>query len=124
MHDELSVVLRDHKARQNETRLKLVGTWNPLNLCFVNSAGNPIHKINFDRDVWKPVIEASKLPYINIHGLRHTFATHMISSGVDPTIVTDMLGDSTVAFTLQEYNSPDKEDQRKALSVFSTGANR
>lgn len=124
MHDELVPVLKEHKARQNEIRLKLGGTWNPLNLCFVNSAGNPIHKSNFYRDVWKPILETSKLPYINVHGLRHTFATHLIGSGVDPTIVRDMLGHSTVAFTLQEYNTPDQSDQRKALSLFSIGSSR
>lgn len=124
MHDELAPVLREHKARQNEIRLKLGSTWNPLNLCFTNTAGSPVHKSNFYRDVWKPILSDLNLPYINIHGLRHTFATHLIGSGVDPTIVRDLLGHSTVAFTLQEYNTPDQSDQRKALSLFSVGGSR
>lgn len=124
IHDELIPVLKEHKARQNEVRLQLEGTWNPLNLCFVNGAGNPIHKSNFHRDVWKPLLHDSDLPYINVHGLRHTFATHLIGSGVDPTVVRDMLGHSSVAFTLQEYNTPDHRDQRKALSFFSSRANQ
>lgn len=122
MHEELVPILREHKVRYNELRLQLGGTWNPLNLCFVTSVGSAINRSNFYRDVWKPLIQTAGVPYINPHGLRHTFATHLIGAGVDPTIVRDMLGHSTVAFTLQEYNTPDQDDQRKALSLLSIKA--
>jgi integrase len=49
-----------------------------------------------------------------------TTAMILIGAGVDPTVVRDILGHSTVAFTLQQYNTPDQSDQRRALAVFST----
>ena len=38
------------------------------------------------------------------HDLRHTFATLMLLAGVHPKIVSEMLGHSSVAFTLDVYS--------------------
>ena len=44
------------------------------------------------------------LPQIPLHGLRHTYATLALSSGINPRIVSGRLGHSTVAFTLDIYS--------------------
>jgi len=38
------------------------------------------------------------------HDLRHTFASLMLLAGIHPKIVSEMLGHSTVAFTLDVYS--------------------
>ncbi len=43
------------------------------------------------------------LPNIGVHGLRHSAAAWMISSGVSPKVVTQRLGHSHVSVTLQLY---------------------
>jgi len=40
------------------------------------------------------------LPTIGAHGLRHSSATMMISSGLSPKVVSQRLGHSSVAITL------------------------
>ena len=51
---------------------------------------------------YKFVIE-NNLPYISIHGLRHTNASIMISSGVPITTTAKRLGHSTSATTSRVY---------------------
>jgi hypothetical protein len=40
---------------------------------------------------------------MRFHDLRHTFASLMLLGGVHPKIVSEMLGHSSVAFTLDTY---------------------
>ena len=43
------------------------------------------------------------LPAIPLHGLRHTHASLALSLGINPRLVSERLGHSTVAFTLDVY---------------------
>jgi integrase len=52
----------------------------------------------FDRHV-----VAAGLPKIRLHDLRHTHATLMLAAGTPPKIVSERLGHTTVAFTLDTY---------------------
>ncbi len=40
---------------------------------------------------------------ITLHGLRHTHATLLLAAGVNPRVVSERLGHSSVAFTLDVY---------------------
>jgi len=44
------------------------------------------------------------LPSTRFHDLRHTFASLMLLAGIHPKIVSEMLGHSSVAFTLDTYS--------------------
>jgi integrase len=43
--------------------------------------------------------ERSRLPALTVHGLRHTWATLALTSGVPLKVVSDMLGHSSIAIT-------------------------
>ena len=62
---------------------------------------------------------------INLHGLRHTFATLMISSGVDVRTVSSYLGHASPSMTLDVYAEVDPQAKQAALgkieSVFNAG---
>ena len=47
---------------------------------------------------------AAMLPDIPLHGLRHTYATLALATGVNPRIVSARLGHATVALTLDVYS--------------------
>ena len=49
------------------------------------------------------LVAASPLPRIRLHDLRHTHATHLLAAGVNPKIVSERLGHTSVAFTLDTY---------------------
>ena len=57
---------------------------------------------------------AAMLPQIPLHGLRHSYATLALSSGVNPRIVSARLGHATVALTLDVYSHVLPQADREA----------
>ena len=52
-------------------------------------------------DGGSPLLARAELPIIRFHNLRHTAATLMLLQGENPKVVSEMLGHSSVGFTLQ-----------------------
>ena len=64
------------------------------------------------------VLNRAGLPYIRFHDLRHTCATLLLSKGVHPKFVQELLGHATISITLDTYSHviPAMGDQtRKAM---------
>lgn len=51
----------------------------------------------------EPLLEKAELPHIRFHDLRHTCATLLFWSTINPKIVSEMLGHANVAITLDTY---------------------
>jgi integrase len=65
----------------------------------------------------KPCLKAAGLPEeIDLHTLRHTFASHMVRAGVDLKTVGDLLGHSSVAITAI-YIHPFEERKAQAVEL-------
>jgi hypothetical protein len=58
------------------------------------------------RPTWTKLrmIEKSKLPRIRLHDLRHIFATIGLSKNIHPKVMSEMLGHSKIALTLDVYS--------------------
>jgi integrase len=101
--DPLTIeALKDHAALQADEQTRCE-SWNETGYIFTTEEGQPLgpHRISktFERH-----LHAAALPRIPLHGLRHTYATLALSSGVNPRIVSGRLGHSTVALTLDIYS--------------------
>ena len=55
------------------------------------------------------------IPKINFHGLRHTFASISIEAGVDFKTISELLGHSSIAITLNTYVHLSMNFKRKGL---------
>jgi integrase len=53
---------------------------------------------------FKPLLKRSGLPQIRFHDLRHTCATLLLSKNVNPKVVSEMLGHSSISITLDIYS--------------------
>ena len=53
---------------------------------------------------WKPLLRRARLPDIRFHDLRHTCATLLLTKGVHPKVVSELLGHSSIAITLDTYS--------------------
>lgn len=106
--------LTRHKLRQLEERLKHSADWNPLQLVFVTSNGTPYSQTNWRKQQYIPMLQKAKLPYIRTHDLRHTAATLLLLEGVQPLVVSEMLGHASVAFTLATYGHVQAEMRKPA----------
>ncbi|MDP9266351.1 MAG: site-specific integrase [Chloroflexota bacterium] len=111
--------LRRHRARQIAERLASAGGWADLDLVFADEAGGPTSP---DRVRWafQRVLKDAGLPRIRFHDLRHTAATLLLGCGVHPKIVSEMLGHSTIAITLDLYSHVTPTMQREAAAVLDS----
>lgn len=70
---------------------------------------------------FKIYLENAGMPDINFHALRHTFATRSIEQGCDLKSLSEMLGHSSVKFTMERYVHPSNEHKKmnlEKLAVF------
>lgn len=57
---------------------------------------------------------------INYHILRHTFATRAIEKNIDVKTLSEILGHSSIAITLQLYVHPSMEDKKKSIEKIAS----
>jgi integrase len=96
--------LRRHRATQNTERLRLGAEWHDFDLVFTVFDGKPLRSGNFRRDVYDPLIVKARVPRIRFHDMRHSHATLLLTAGVHPKVVSERLGHSGIALTLDTYS--------------------
>ena len=65
----------------------------------------------------KKLLKQAGLPDIPFHGLRHTFSSHALASGVDPKTLSGILGHTDASFTLNTYTHVTTDMQRQASAI-------
>jgi integrase len=78
--------------------------WEDNDLVFPNQVGRPLSSQNLLQRHFHPLLERLSLPKIRFHDLRHTAATLLLSEGVHPKIVSEMLGHTEIGITLNLYS--------------------
>lgn len=109
--------LRRHRVAQAEERLALGAAWEDNDLLFANEIGRPIEARNLLRRSFFPLLERAGLPRIRFHDLRHTAATLLLSQGVHPKVVAEMLGHARISTTLDLYSHVTPTMQREATQA-------
>lgn len=130
--------LREHRARQAEERLQLGAEYENNGFVFATEFGKPLDGANlYDRNFrrimaaaelgeWKGEGKARKFdPAYRLYDLRHTAATLLLRDGLNPKVVSERLGHSSVAFTMDVYAAslPDLQEDAAAKmdQRFGTG---
>lgn len=65
----------------------------------------------------KQLLQKAGLPNIRFHDLRHTFATHALTSGVDAKTLSGILGHTNASFTLDTYTHVTTDMQQRASNI-------
>jgi integrase len=73
-------------------------------LMFITEKGTPVNSSNLVHRSFQPLLDSCGLPRIRFHDLRHTCATIRFMKGQHPKRVSDILGHSSVAITLDIYS--------------------
>ena len=71
---------------------------------FSSKNGTSLSVHNLHNRSWKPLLKDAGLPPIRFHDLRHTCATLLLSKGVHPKLVQELLGHSSIEITLDTYS--------------------
>ena len=106
--------LRRHKTTQETVKREIGNSWEDLGLVFPNQTGKPMNPWIVTKRFQKILKEIS-LPKVHFHDLRHTCATLLLTKGVHPKIVQEMLGHSTISITLDTYSHVLPNLQKEAV---------
>ena len=92
-----------HRTMQEQER-QLGGTrWKESDYVFTTGIGTPLEPRNLER-AYRQILAIAGLHHIRIHDLRHTAATLLLTQGVHPRVVMDLLGHSQIAVTMNTYS--------------------
>jgi len=69
-----------------------------------NGVGEPLAPWTASAD-FRRIVRELELPRTRFHDLRHAHATQLLAAGVHPKAVSERLGHSSVAFTMDTYSA-------------------
>ena len=91
---------------------------NMRDLVFVNwRTGEPTKNSSYDTHLYK-LCDGAKIKRFCMHTLRHTYATRAIESGMQPKILQQLLGHSSIKTTMDRYVHITNESLTKAIQQF------
>ncbi len=109
-------VLREHRKRSLEERILVGPDFGDQGLVFHQPDGSCLKPDAVSAAFVRRVRKAG-LPPLMLKGLRHTWATLALESGIHPRVVQERLGHSTIAITLGIYShvAPTLHDEAAQL---------
>ncbi|GAA6526914.1 tyrosine-type recombinase/integrase [Intrasporangium sp. DVR] len=108
--------LKAHKIAQGKERLAAGPNWHDTGMVFASAVGTPMEPDNLRRS-WYRVREILPEPRPRLHDLRHTCVTLLLTEGVAPHIVQEIVGHSAIDVTMTIYAHTSLEEKRKALAL-------
>lgn len=111
--------LRAHLSRQLEEMERMGALYEPGGLVFATEVGTIISPSNLRNRSFARLLKRAGLANrgVRFHDLRHTCATLLLSKDVNPKIVSEMLGHSSISITLDIYSHLLPDMQEKAAKA-------
>lgn len=113
MVEEL-LTLREEQEKQRQI---FGDAYEDHDLIFCQADGKPLHAQNIVRRDFKATIKKAGLPVIRFHDLRHCHATILLHHGVHPKVVSERLGHSGIAITMDIYSHVLPGIQEQAVQI-------
>jgi integrase len=115
----LLALLQLHRERQDAYRASIEEAWVTNDYVFTNDIGGPLHPNSLAR--WFAIaMKRAGVPRIRFHDTRHTCATVLLTKGVHPKVVQELLGHSSIDMTLNRYSHVSRDMQQSAADAFET----
>jgi len=108
--------LRRHKAKAIASALEAGRPYDKQGFVFARIDGRPRAGTATWKH-WRRLLKLAGVPAMPFHSARHSAASLLLSRGVHPKIVSEMLGHSTVAITLDVYSHVTPAMHREAARV-------
>lgn len=107
--------LKRHRVMLDQAKQQAGIEWIEKGLVFPNTKGN---FLNPDRLLtwFQQALNQAGLPHMRFHDLRHSAATILLTMGVHPKVVQELLGHSTIAMTMDTYSHLLPSLQRDAMN--------
>ena len=108
--------LIEHALRLLEEKKKAGECWQEHEYVFCTSRGTHLNPTRDVLDQLKAFLKKADLPDIRFHDLRHSAATLLLSLGVHPKVVQEILGHSQITMTMDIYSHVLPNMQQEAMS--------
>ena len=96
-------LLRKIRKQQIEERLAAGPVWQDAGFVFTRPDGRPIDPDAPTHD-FTAIVKRLDLPHLTLQGLRHAHATLLLTAGIHPKVVSERLGHSNIAITMDTYS--------------------
>ncbi|MCL0064100.1 site-specific integrase [Dehalococcoidia bacterium] len=116
MMPKLALFLREYKAERELFYHKLGRQLTLDDLVFTSVEGRPIDPSVLTHAFARMARQAG-MEGVRFHDLRHTFASLMLLRGAKPKVISEALGHSSVAFTMDTYSHIIEEMQSDAMAL-------
>ena len=116
MTPKLALFLREYKEQRESLSLHLGKLLSLDDLVFANIEGKPLDPGVLSHTFHRIAIQAG-LKDVHFHTLRHTFASLMLMKGAKPKVISEALGHSSVAFTMDVYSHIISGMQEDAMAL-------
>jgi integrase len=108
------VALKKHRVSQLEARVKAGQFWQEHDYVFCTLEGRHLHP-NHVVEEFKKLLTRAGLPNIRFHDLRHSAATLLLSLGIHPKVVQELLGHTQISITMDVYSHVLPDMQQDAM---------
>jgi len=108
--------LRQHQAQAIKDSLAAGRPYDKDGFVFPRNDGRPESGTRTWKR-WRRLLLRAGAPHMPFHSARHSAASLLLGRGVHPNIVSEMLGHSTVAITLDVYSHVTPAMHREAARV-------
>jgi len=116
MTPKLALFLREYRAERERLYQQLGKELTLDDLVFTSVAGKPIDPCVLTHAFTRMARQAG-LEGVRFHDLRHTFASLMLLRGAKPKVISEALGHSSVAFTMDVYSHIIEGMQEDAMAL-------
>lgn len=116
MTAKLADYLSEYKGERESLSLHLGRLLKPDDLVFSNGEGKPIDPYVLSHNFAR-IVKQVGLRNMRFHDLRHTFASLMLLMGAKPKVISEALGHSSVAFTMDTYSHIIEGMQSEAMAL-------
>ena len=118
--EKAQTLLDTQKKAQLLERLRAGSAWTGEDsYIFTSAVGTPLDRNNLGR-VLRASLDKAQLERRGIHALRHSFATNAVRSGMDTKTLSEIIGHTNVAFTIQLYVHSDMNTKRAAMEAMES----
>jgi len=116
MTPKLALFLREYRLEREQLYLELGLELTLDSLVFAHPDGRPFDPSVLSHDFGRTAKRAG-LAGVRFHDLRHTFASLMLLRGAKPKVISEALGHSSVAFTMDVYSHIIEGMQEDAMAL-------
>ena len=111
-------LIKDHRRRQIEERMKAGSLWQEANYIFTQENGLPLDP-STPYQLFKKTAKRLGFRSESLHSIRHLHATELLNSGAGVHLVKDRLGHSDISTTLRIYAHIRPEQKQEVADLFA-----